>query len=383
MLSLAAMAIATKPLVFADPPAKLITDPTTVQKTYSDANSFFDWTNLFGFDINVTWNNALITFRTVSYTTTLNSIWGVGWMKMINQTGVNSGTGYYKLVAVSTSLDFDLDPGAQALFVLTFQVKDPQSNHNRQTSLHFATTKLSDRDSNPITNVPVDGTYQVTAQKPAISLNPTSKTCRKLNEQFTTTLDLNSAYNVDGFGFEIRFNTTMLNYDSVAGGDLGNGTFTVNEGTGIITGNVGPSTPITGTHTLLAITWNASYNHIWKNEITITTWKNIQTGTILFQKANLTYPSPDPDLFYERGVTNEITIGSDVVYTWSPIKGDVDLNGNVEIYDLTSVAGYYDVALGHPLWTLAQKYELTYSGETIIDLYDLIIVASNFGFTYP
>jgi hypothetical protein len=188
---------------------------------------------------------------------------------------------------------------------------------------------------------------------------------------------------VQGFEFEIHFNTTLLNYTNVAWGALGSGTLSANEATGVITGSVGPSTPVTGTHWLLNITFNATYYHIWKNEATIPGWKNNQTGTIFFQEANVSYPT-GPDLRYERGVLNEIEVGPDVTYTWWPIKGDIYLDGTVDIADLLGVANYYDVTPGDPLWADAQKYELTNAGEEeIIDLYDLIIIACNYGFMYP
>ena len=390
LLSLAILAASINPSAFAAS-TKLNTDPATVQKSYAP-NEYFGWTinitdvsGLYGFEIKIEWNNSLITFQTVSYTANLNDMWGAGqWYKFINETGVSSGTGFYRLIA------FGMSPapsftGNHQLFTVTFKVQDPLSNHNRTTLLHFATNKLSDIDSGPITNTPVDGLYTVLGSStPAISMTPGNKICRKLNETFTTTISLANAYSVNGFGFEIHFNTTLLNYTSCAWGDLGDGgPLNANEATGVVTGKVGPATtPITGTHTLLTITWKASLNHIWKSEVAIPTWKNNQTGTIFFQKANLTYPS-DSTLFYEKDVTYEFTVGSDFAYKWSPIKGDVYLNGNVGIDDLVGVCGYYDVKEGDGLWSNASKFELTYTGAPkIIDLYDLVIIASNFGFTY-
>jgi hypothetical protein len=107
------------------------------------------------------------------------------------------------------------------------------------------------------------------------------------------------------------------------------------------------------------------------------------TGTIYLQSANLSYSS-GPDLNYVRGGSqNKIAVGSEVSYKFSPIKGDINNDGTVDITDLRTVAAYYDVKEGDPLWTEAQEYDVTNpAGEGIIDIYDLVVIASNFGYTY-
>jgi len=174
----------------------------------------------------------------------------------------------------------------------------------------------------------------------------------------------------------------LLNYSSVTWNAWGSGTVSVDEAGGRITGSTSGSR-IGGTQALVTVQFKASYYHIWKNEATVPGWINNQTGTIFIQWANVSYPT-GPDRRYEKGVLNEIEVGSDVVYTWWPIKGDIYLDGTVDVTDLLGVANYYDVALGNPRWPSAQKYELTNArDEEIVDLYDLIIIASNYWFTYP
>jgi hypothetical protein len=77
-------------------------------------------------------------------------------------------------------------------------------------------------------------------------------------------------------------------------------------------------------------------------------------------------------LHYSRGGSSEIDVGPDVTYTFSPIRGDIDNSGTVDIFDLRTVAAYYDQENA--------TYNLT--GDAVIDIYDLVVVASNIGYTY-
>jgi hypothetical protein len=53
------------------------------------------------------------------------------------------------------------------------------------------------------------------------------------------------------------------------------------------------------------------------------------------------------------------------------IRGDADCDGHVDVYDLRCIANFYD--LSEPA-----KYDLTMDG--IIDIFDLVVVATNFGY---
>jgi len=149
------------------------------------------------------------------------------------------------------------------------------------------------------------------------------------------------------------------------------GTYTVDEVDGNLTGYASGGA-VSGNVTLLTITFNATYNRIWKDESTISGWKNIQTGTVYFQWANLSYPS-SPDLRYEKGDLNQIDVGPDFAYSFSPIQGDMDNNGIVDVFDLRTLGGLYN--------TVNPEYDLT--GDNFIDIFDIVVVARNFGFTYP
>jgi hypothetical protein len=113
-------------------------------------------------------------------------------------------------------------------------------------------------------------------------------------------------------------------------------------------------------------------------------WKpgqpNMLEGQIWFHTAKLSY-STGPDRWYEEwdGGRREITVSS-VNYMFLPIQGDINNDGTVDIWDIRTVAAFYDAQQGDPNWSIASKYDL--NGDGIIDIFDLVIVAVNFGATY-
>jgi hypothetical protein len=228
------------------------------------------------------------------------------------------------------------------------------------------------------TTIIMTANFSVTAhfvQKPTLQMSPASKTCRVYSENFTVTIAVANAANVTDFKLEIHYNTTLLDYVAVTWNVWGTGTIIIDEPGGKITvSNAG--TPISGTQTLVTINFTASYYHIWK---AAAGWTNDLTDTIFFQWANLSYPT-GPELHYERGDSSQINVGPDFAYTFSPIQGDVNNDGTVDLFDLRAVAYYFDAKEGDPEWTNASKYDL--DGDKTISVYDLRIVAVNYGTTY-
>jgi hypothetical protein len=210
----------------------------------------------------------------------------------------------------------------------------------------------------------------VVSGKPTLNVDPESKTCRMFNETFTVQITITNGSDVEDFEFEIHYNATLLDVVGIQWNAWESGTYTADEVNGILTGYTSGSAK-SGGFTLLTITFNATYHHIWKDESTVSGWKNIQTGTVYIQSANLSY-STGPDLGYVRGGLDQINVGPDFAYTFSPIQGDVDNNGRVDVFDIRTIAAFYD--------TSNPEYNLT--GDSTIDIFDLVVVGSNFGYTY-
>jgi uncharacterized repeat protein (TIGR02543 family) len=241
---------------------------------------------------------------------------------------------------------------------------------------HYWTGDLTG-SANPATII-MTGNFSVTAHfalKPTLQMTPSNKTCRVINESFTVTVSVSNAVNVEDFAFEIHYNTTLLDYVSITWNAWGPGIITVDESNGILTGYAS-GTPLNGTQTLITIGFKATLFHIWKGA---PGWTNNLTDTIFFQKANISYPI-GPDLRYEKGGLSQITVGSDFVYTFAPIQGDVNNDGNVDLFDLRTVAAYFAVKQEDPSWPEASTYDL--DGNEIIDVFDLRVVAANYGYAY-
>jgi hypothetical protein len=353
-------------------------DPPTTEKQ-KPPDSFFDVylevtdvENLFGFDIKITWDSTLITGNTAEYATYLGAMWGLIPDTDYAVVTAEYGVGYYRYVALSLDLEFTTT-GTQTLLKLNFGIIDPLTNSMNETALHFDVHKLSTKSYQEIIHTANDGIVQIWGKTPTLNLNPTSKTCRKLDEVFDIAVNVSDALSVTSLTFDIRYDSLLLDCVSVTWGVWGPGTED-HSVDGTVTGSASGAAQ-DGTKTLLTIRFKAAYFHIWKDQLTIVPpWQNIQTGLIYIQSATLDYPSAQPDLTYTRsGSDNKINVGADVTYTWSPIQGDVDLDGTVDIFDVRDVGMWYDQDNA--------TYNLT-GASNLIDIFDLVVVANNFGFTY-
>ena len=215
------------------------------------------------------------------------------------------------------------------------------------------------------------GNEEIGEKPTSLSMIPPSQTCRKYGETFMIKLNVSEASDIENFEFEIHYNTTLLDYSTITWNAWGSGLINTDEANGIINGSTSGD-PLSGNQTLISLEFRAVFIHIWKDESTVLGWKNNQSDIIYCQWANLSYPG-NPDLGYVRGGLDQISVGPDFVYVFSPIRGDVDNNGLVEVFDLRSVGAYFNQENA--------TYDLT--GDGTIDIFDLVVVATNYGYNYP
>lgn len=362
----------------------LHTNPSTTKKTYTGIESFFDVfvdvenvAGLFGFDLKVTWDSSLLQLTDHDCDTYLQIIWNdpghtTDYGISIPPTDFSTA-GMCRLVATSFYTSYT---GASAqLLKLTFKVLNPLTNSVMEIPLHFEIDKLSDKDSNTLAHACADGSYVVWGLKPTLSTKDTAGTgntriCMMYDEEFNVKLIVTDAASVTDFTFEVHYDKTHVSYHDVVWGALGTGTI-ADDLNGKITGSVGPATAQSGTVTVVTIVFHSIVQRLWKN---IGGWTNEVSSAISIQKAELTYSSL-PKLIYDRGDVHDpgqITIGANFGYTFSPIKGDLDNDGTVDVTDLSTEAVLYD--------TSNPDYNLV--GDPVIDIFDLVVIASNFWTTY-
>jgi len=203
--------------------------------------------------------------------------------------------------------------------------------------------------------------------QPILSLNPASRVCRMYGETYEIRVDAANASSAEDFRFEIHYNSTLLNIIAISWNAWSSGTYTVDEVNGIVSGYT-LGGPISADTTLVTLTFNATFHRMWKS---LPDWVNNQSGAVYVQWANLSYAS-GPDLGYVRGGLNQINVGPDVAYTYCPIRGDLNNDGTVDIFDIAQIALHYNQE--------DPEYNLVY--DPIVDIFDVVTVATNFGTTY-
>jgi len=144
--------------------ASLYIDPSLVQKHPSDVGTTFSVdvtingvTDLLGFDVNITWDNSLITLVSTDYDTDLTTIWGTYFIA-----SDQIGAGYRRIAVVGTGGSFT---GTNDLMTLTFNVASATPG---QTLIHFKLDTLSDHLANSITHTTTDGTYKMLSTGPPV-----------------------------------------------------------------------------------------------------------------------------------------------------------------------------------------------------------------------
>jgi hypothetical protein len=334
--------------------------------------------DLFGLDINITWDNTLITFQSLS-NASLSTVWPQGWFEPLN-VSQESSAGSARFAAVATGLPGYTNTGTTTLFTINFTVVK-SGNFPYSTSIHFNTVKLSDHNANAITATLTDGSYSMSATVPDISftlVNPNTAKPWEYGKYFEVQVyasDITST--LTGYDLKVDYTSDLLAFYSVyAWGALGTGTVDTST-PGVVHVSISSGTPNTGVSILLftltfQITFDDSIGHIWRTSntgpLTASISLDMTYGTLTFQEGTL---------YVDGSGVTPITPPSTIAQPINLIKGDVECNGWVNILDLHTVAAYY----GQSVPPAPAKYDLKTDG--IIDIYDLVEIATNFNYYIP
>jgi len=374
--------------VAADPTTLLI-NPSTVTKNPSDLGSTFTVSvniqgvsDLFGFDMNITWDNTLITFSSLD-DTPLNTVF-VNYFTPLGEDPnpvYQTGAGYVRFAAVKTGQPPGFS-GSATLFTLTFLIMKAD-NFPHSTSIHFDSpnVKLSDSAANPIPATLTDGSYSMSATVPDIDftlVNPNSAKPYEYGKYFEIQIHathINST--LTDYDLKVDYTSELLAfYGTYAWGALGTGS--VDTGTpGVVHLSISSGTPSTGNNILLftltfQVRFDDSIGHIWRTTSphTLSASVSLDTtyGDLSFLEGTLKVDGTGP---------TPITLPSTVDLTINLIQGDVTCNGVVDIFDLATVAHFYDQSVP----PAPAKYDVRTDGT--MDIFDLVVVATNFNYQIP
>lgn len=362
-------------------PASVTMTPSQVGSTFTVSVNLSNFGNLMGFDIQLTWDNSLITLQSVD-TTPLNTLWPSWDLVYMSQSA-----GSYELAATSISTSAS-NTATSILFTLTFQVATA-TNFQLSTSIHFAVVKLSDNATptpNPIIPTTVtDGSYTVSGIVPSLTFTVqkynketstwvpvTSPYDFECSNNFTVSVSVNSVVSLTGYDLTIDYNSTLVvlaPQPVQAWGIFGTGTAANHVGvSGASSVEIsGSGSAWTGSGGLLFtlqfnVQFAATPDHIWnvKNLNYETFQISVSSATLSFTGGTIT----------TSGINMPTSLNIEIDF----IRGDVDCNGVVNLADISDIAYYYNQPA-----SVKPQYDLDDRG--VIDIFDIVTAATNFGYS--
>jgi hypothetical protein len=376
LTSITILALHAREASAANENVQLYIDPPSINKSPSDLNGFFDVyvtianvTDLFGFDINITWDNSLITFDSYD-NSSLNTVWPGGWFEAKNATDV----GTFKLAAVSTSIGLTLDPGSQHLYKVRFKIVKA-CNFELSTNIQFNVVKLSDSHYTAIPSTQTGAQYHMDKTIPDLEFTlyepgPSKpfEYCKTFEVKVNVT---HICATLEDYDFTILYTAELLKLtgvdwtEGVLGGTSDGASYTEPTAGTIHIVDTGGMTWTGDTGLLFTLTFHVEFDdrieHIWRTKA-----PQNMTAHVSFSDATLSFVEGTIPM---SGIAMPTAL--DILVKF--IRGDVNCDGMVDLMDLRTVAIYYDQSA--PV-----KYDLTMDGT--IDIFDLVVVATNMWYGY-
>jgi hypothetical protein len=325
---------------------------------------------LYGFEFKLYWNTSLLDLVGINIISP--SVWGTNYFVGMNDTREDLGRYWLAVAALKPAPSFN---GSTTLAKLTFKITyDPIYPNNVTSSLDLADTELSDQEANPIPHGAYDGEYQCLSTKPRLEAKPSTYIATTLGKKFTVNITIADVVNLYSFEFQLTYNTTVLDATDITIGAFLKSPYQITKK--IIDDSAGsiwlsvksqpPASSSNGSGILATITFMVPLESgIWHVGYTPLECDVQPILTILKTDKGITVPHDTTNLLFH--------------YMYTPIPGDLNSDGMVNIFDLRIVAKAYGSKPSEPNWDLRADL----NRDDKINIFDLVLVSKNYGRTTP
>lgn len=325
---------------------------------------------LYGFEFKLYWNTTLLDLMNVNITPP--AVWGTNYFVGMNDTREDLGKYWLAVAALNPAPSFS---GNATLVKLTFKnTYDPIYPNNVTSGLDLADTELSDIEANSIPHHVYDGEYHCYSTIPKLGMVPSTYTAKILGEVFTVNITVADVVRLYSFEFQLSYNSSLLDATEVTLGPFLKSPYRIkkqiiDDDAGVVWFSVESQSPAPsayGSGMLATIKFRVqNESGVWhKGFIHLECDLNL-SGTILKTNEGVLIP---------HDILNPL-----VHFAYTPIPGDLNSDGTVNIFDLRIVARAFGSVPGDLYWDL--RADLNCDGE--INVYDIVLVSKNYGRTTP
>lgn len=362
-------------------PVKLYVDPPNVEDLALVPNTTFNVSvkvdnipanpGLAGVQFNLTWDPSLLSgvsmqdiiFHEVTPASELDNIW------KLSHTVANGSALYaYTFLDINRATDGGYCPinGSYTVANITLKVIG-----TGKCPLHFAVSKLADPNSIAIVHDTADGFFSnlppPAAPKPALLyVSPANIVNASLthSNNFTININIINASGMSGLEFKLGFNISALNANSVVNGSFLPSSVApvtqINNTAGFVKFNVSLPTPLDGNGTVAMIQLQVEAD-------------NVRNSTLHLYDVGLVNSTAQPLPF---------TTADGSFTNARALLGDLNQDGIVDISDAILAAKAFG---SHPgdltRWNPEADLDPNPPSNDTIDIFDLIVLVSNFGHT--